>query len=732
MDYERKSIYQLKLLAIDRAVEGERRTATAALVVRVDDAEDEPPIFTFVPSVTRIAEDLPIGSTVLAVTAVDGDRGVNNAVTYRIVSGDQKLFHINQNTGLITVAARLDRESTAEGVGHTAGNYILEIEATEVTVAVFPPPTVQTEVTIILTDVNDEIPRFKSDQYLAEIPENAPTDMPVTFVGDSVPLVYDFDQGNNGSFLLSLQSADNQGLEDVFYVTPVGAVNEASVMLRVKDSSRLDYEKVKQIRLKIIATEKTGPYSSGRSSSAQVTINIKDVNDNIPQFDRDLYYGSVSENAPKGAVVGRINARDIDTGVFGTAGIRYTEIRGEMASALHLDPLSGVITVRTADHKFDRELSPQHFLIVEARDANGSGNRNSVQLVLNITDYNDRAPKFFHDKYEARLYENSLSFEQPIRVTALDGDAAGSPNSEIRYQILATNDSAVVNRYTDNFTIDEITGTLSVRAPVDFESVPGPRSDSRNITLTIRAYDLGEPRLHSDTQVIVYVYDRNDFTPVFTKTMYTKSVPEDIRDGSMVLQVSALDGDHSAINSRVFYRIISGASDKFIIDSNTGMISVASGANLDPDRSQPKKMWYLIKVMALDSSFGGEQRSTTANVNITVVDVNNKAPEFAEHPEVLVPEDAINQFLVTRVVATDLDERPVLRYSIDYTKSEARNQFGAIVDYNLFVDSFAINPLDGTIRVVKILNREIWDQIKLYLVVEDVAAVTKGQKAKSK
>ena len=50
LDYERKSIYQLKVLAIDRAVEEERRTATAALVVQVEDAEDEPPVFTFVPS----------------------------------------------------------------------------------------------------------------------------------------------------------------------------------------------------------------------------------------------------------------------------------------------------------------------------------------------------------------------------------------------------------------------------------------------------------------------------------------------------------------------------------------------------------------------------------------------------------------------------------------------------------------------------------------------------------
>lgn len=99
LDYEHKSIFQLRVLAIDRAMEGQRRTATAAIVVQVEDAEDQPPVFTFVPSVTRIPEDLPVGAPVLRVIAVDGDRGVNNAVTYRITKGARGLFNINSSSG---------------------------------------------------------------------------------------------------------------------------------------------------------------------------------------------------------------------------------------------------------------------------------------------------------------------------------------------------------------------------------------------------------------------------------------------------------------------------------------------------------------------------------------------------------------------------------------------------------------------------------------------------------
>ena len=59
---------------------------------------------------------------------------------------------------------------------------------------VYPTPTVLTEVTVILTDVNDETPRFRSHQYYAEVEENTQQNVPITFTGDSVPEVYDYDQ----------------------------------------------------------------------------------------------------------------------------------------------------------------------------------------------------------------------------------------------------------------------------------------------------------------------------------------------------------------------------------------------------------------------------------------------------------------------------------------------------------------------------------------------------------
>ncbi|CAH1116656.1 unnamed protein product [Phaedon cochleariae] len=53
------------MLALDRAKEGRVNTGTAALFVKVEDVEDQPPEFVKVASVARIEENSPIGTSLL-------------------------------------------------------------------------------------------------------------------------------------------------------------------------------------------------------------------------------------------------------------------------------------------------------------------------------------------------------------------------------------------------------------------------------------------------------------------------------------------------------------------------------------------------------------------------------------------------------------------------------------------------------------------------------------------
>ncbi|KAL2733633.1 cadherin-23 [Vespula maculifrons] len=719
LDYERKYLYQLRILAVDRAINEKVNTGTTAILVKVQDVEDQPPEFISMTPVARISENARIGTSVLQVRAADGDKGINNKVTYSITQGPRYLFDIDATSGLVFTRAQLDREAEE----NIEGTFVLEITVKEVS-RIIPPPSVSTEVTVILTDVNDETPTFRSSHYQAEINENSPQNTPVNFIGDAIPEVYDHDLGTNGTFRMFIEGGNG-----IFDVTPSRGINEVPFIIRVKNSSELDFEKRSVVNFTLIAKEIVS--HEPKYSAVPVTIFITDQNDNYPEFTKNIYEVSIEENCPVGSTVAWVQALDEDSGTFGSRGIRYTNLGGSIAHALILDPISGVITVKQTGPSFDRELVSRHYLTIEARDDLGKGNRNTAQLIVNINDVNDNAPVFLQNKYEAVLLENEDHFEAPLVVEAFDIDLNGTKNSDIIYALVS-------GEFSKNFTIDPKRGIISLVNPLDFEALPinqGHMETSvRHLKLTVRARDMGTPSLSSDAPVIIYLKDVNDNPPSFERTLYKRSIPEDLEGGT---SVRAWDKDLSSPNNKIVYRIQNGAGDKFVIGPETGVIRVASGSNLDPDLTSPKTTRYSLNVVAIDS--GTEiQRTAEVLVNITIVDVNNKPPLFIDPGTVVIRENTQETFrfcnidvscqvgaYVHRVVANDPDIAPILRYRVDHNSSEARNEEGTLIkiqEYD-YLAALELNAIDGLLRVVKLLDRERVETIRLGLVVEDLAAV---------
>ncbi|BFF92829.1 cadherin-23 [Drosophila madeirensis] len=716
LDYESKSLYQLRVLAIDRANQGPVNTGTAAILIKVKDIEDQPPEFVEVQAVARIAEDAPVGTRVLRVRAIDGDRGINNPIAYSLEAND--LFDIDRHTGIVHTLTELDREEQSDQVN---GAHILRITATELSKSntQLAPVSIRTEVTVIVSDVNDEIPTFGQSLYRCEVNENAQTNTPLNFIDEDVQnFVYDHDEGNNGTFRLFLDPPN-----DLFEIVPELAVNEANFMLRVKNSKSLDFEQFVEINFTIFAREIDEP---SRWSSAHVQIFIRDQNDNFPEFGQAIYNASVLENSDQGTIITKVEAVDVDSGDYGTMGIRYTNLRGGIAHLLQLNPITGVITIKQhGGAAFDREIISRHYLTVEAIDNVGQGNRNTAQIIVDIQDVNDNAPTFPQRQYETKLLENKGEFETPLQLEARDLDLNGTENSQITYEI-------VEGLYRSNFTIDPQSGLLQPLHHFDFEELVDTdrRSDRqaggsmREIDLLVRARDSGIPMLSTVVPVLIYVQDVNDNPPIFQKSFYAKTVPEDLPGGSSVLQVTAIDRDGSSPNNAVVYRIQTGASDKFIINSESGVISVAQGANLDPDLTDSKRSIYTLSVLALDGGLGSSQLMSTATVNISIQDVNNKLPLLKELPALQIVENTQVGSLVYRIRATDSDQNAILRYKLNAEHCEGRNEEGALVkpsEYD-YLGAFELDPIEGSLKVVKLLDRERVEHIKLAITVEDLAA----------
>ncbi|SPP80357.1 cadherin-23 [Drosophila guanche] len=716
LDYESKSLYQLRVLAIDRANQEPVNTGTAAILIKVKDIEDQPPEFVEVQAVARIAEDAPVGTRVLRVRAIDGDRGINNPIAYSLEAND--LFDIDRHTGIVHTLTELDREEQSDQVN---GAHILRITATELSKSntQLAPVSIRTEVTVIVSDVNDEIPTFGQSLYRCEVNENAQTNTPLNFIDEDVQnFVYDHDEGNNGTFRLFLDPPN-----DLFEIVPELAVNEANFMLRVKNSKSLDFEQFVEINFTIFAREIDEP---SRWSSAHVQIFIRDQNDNFPEFGHAIYNASVLENSDQGTIITKVEAVDVDSGDYGTMGIRYTNLRGGIAHLLQLNPITGVIAIKQhGGAAFDREIISRHYLTVEAIDNVGQGNRNTAQIIVDIQDVNDNAPTFPQRQYETKLLENKGEFETPLQLEARDLDLNGTENSQITYEI-------VEGLYRSNFTIDPQSGLLQPLHHFDFEELVDTdrRSERqaggsmREIDLLVRARDSGIPMLSTVVPVLIYVQDVNDNPPIFQKSFYAKTVPEDLPGGSSVLQVTAIDRDGSSPNNVVVYRIQTGASDKFIINSESGVISVAQGANLDPDLTDSKRSIYTLSVLALDGGLGSSQLMSTATVNISIQDVNNKLPLLTELPALQIVENTQVGSLVYRIRATDSDQNAILRYKLNAEHCEGRNEEGALVkpsEYD-YLGAFELDPIGGSLKVVKLLDRERVEHIKLAITVEDLAA----------
>lgn len=58
---------------------------------------------------------------------------------------------------------------------------------------------------------------------------------------------------------------------------------------------------------------------------------IRDQNDNFPEFTQPIYNAGVPENSDAGTIISQVEAIDVDSGDFGSLGIRYTNLRGGIA-----------------------------------------------------------------------------------------------------------------------------------------------------------------------------------------------------------------------------------------------------------------------------------------------------------------------------------------------------------------------------------------------------------------
>ncbi|XP_071879526.1 protocadherin gamma-A2-like [Anas platyrhynchos] len=365
LDREEAAFHELVLRAIDGGEPA--RTGTARIRVSVLDANDNAPVFSQAVYAVRVPEDVPVGSTLLTLTATDVDEGINANVKYsmtKVTAEKTDIFNLNPETGSIRLVRSLDFE---EG-----DSYEMEVQVHDGG-GLFDTATVS----ISVTDVNDNAPELTVSSALSEISEDA---LPGTVV--ALLHVQDRDSGANGEVRCSL-------VGDV----PFRLRSSVGSYYSVVTARELDREEVSEYNVTVWASDGGSP---SLRSSAVLALRVLDVNDNAPVFAEARYSARLPENNAEGALVLTVRAWDADWGQ--NARVSYRLAEGRVRGA----PLSSYVSVQAetgalyALRSFDYEEVREVGLWVRAEDGGAPALSSNVSVRLLIVDENDNAPQVLY------------------------------------------------------------------------------------------------------------------------------------------------------------------------------------------------------------------------------------------------------------------------------------------------------------------------------------------------
>ncbi|XP_031159090.1 protocadherin alpha-5-like [Sander lucioperca] len=343
IDYEEHPAFEIHAQASDKGQPP--MSAHCKVLVEVVDLNDNAPEITVTSLLNTVKEDTEVGTAIALVSVLDKDGGKNGVVEAVILNESPFKLDTNyKNYYSLVVDGALDRETMAE--------YNVVIVATDEGT---PPLSSTNTVTVHVSDVNDNPPRFTEPLINVYVKENSPVGAVIKTV-----TAVDVDISQNGQVSYSfLQSNSNS----VPLSTIVNINSETGDIVSLQS---FNYEELNTFQFKVQATDSGVP---PLSSNVTVNVLILDENDNNPTILAPYSeHGSVnSESIPYSAEAGyfvaKIRAVDADSGYNALLSYHLSEPKGN--NLFRIGTSTGEI--RTKRRMSDNDLKT-HPLVVLVSD----------------------------------------------------------------------------------------------------------------------------------------------------------------------------------------------------------------------------------------------------------------------------------------------------------------------------------------------------------------------------
>lgn len=276
LDYETQSLYKLNVTAKDNGRPS--KSSSIPVIIHVRDFNDNPPVFTPGDIFKSIPENLPLSTSVMTITAHDTDADINGELEYSIVQQTPRGAHfsIDPSSGVIYTNKNIDREFS--------NLFELTIKATDQAVPSESRRFALKNVTIWVTDQNDNIPTFISQNALV-----AESNIVIGSILTTV-IASDPDEGANGEVEYELVRGDS----DTF------------IMDRYSGDIRLASQLVPSKLIYSLTVSATDHGTDRKTSRTELTILLQGTDG--PVFSQPKYITILKEGQPPGTNVISLDA----------------------------------------------------------------------------------------------------------------------------------------------------------------------------------------------------------------------------------------------------------------------------------------------------------------------------------------------------------------------------------------------------------------------------------------
>ena len=407
-------------------------------------------------------------------------------------------------------------------------------------------------------------------------------------------------------------------------------INEQTGDIKVK--GRLDRESKSRYQFYAVSSE--GRY-------VQVTVNLRDINDNAPEFPNSFMTVTLTEAASQDVELSLGSAVDPDIGNYSVQ--RFEIVSGnvdDVFDAVWKEKNGNLILELKVNGMLDYEITPFYLLKIRAYDGGNPPKYGEMTLNITIIDTNDNQPIFNTSRYFAKVPENVTVGTSVLQVFATDRDSGN--NGEISYYIDRQRSDE-----RNNFDINASTGVVFVNKPLDYEK-------KHAYELIVVAQDSGDAKLQTTAVVSVEVTNINDNPPEISITFLNTEegrIKETASEGDYVARISVSDADVDTQQAQVNITL-SGGDGNFGLTTRENIVYLTILAKPLDRELRP---YYQLTITATDS--GTPKLSSSETITLYISDTNDNAPEFSQNTyyadiqEILPPGSS-----VIKIKAVDRDD----------------------------------------------------------------------------